>query len=461
MVRHGTMAVDMSGGFGFRGWPRAARWATYVAAGLVVLLVALGLTAVHVVREPFPQTTGELDLPGLEHPVQVVRDSAGIPQLYGDSLDDLMRAQGYVHAQERFFEMDVRRHATAGRLAEMFGEAGVESDEMVRTMGWRRVAEQELAIVSPQTRAALEAYADGVNAYLDAHTPAQIAVQYTILNAGGLDYRPEPWTPVDSLAWLKAMAWNLRGPSFTVASACASSNHAMGQAMAMIRSGLAEVMVTGGSEAMLCFGGIKAWEGLRVMSKDGCRPFSLGRNGMVQGEGAAIFVFEEYEHARARGAEILAEVAGFSMTADASDIVMPSRLGAARAIAGAMRDAGLNPSDVGYINAHGTGTAANDKTECAAVVDAFGPDADKVMISSTKSMHGHVIGGTGAIELIAVLMALRDGVIAPTIGYEEPDPECSLDVVPNVAREARVDAVLSNAFAFGGLNAVLALTRAP
>lgn len=211
MVRHGTMAVDMSGGFGFRGWPRAARWATYVAAGLVVLLVALGLTAVHVVREPFPQTTGELDLPGLEHPVQVVRDSAGIPQLYGDSLDDLMRAQGYVHAQERFFEMDVRRHATAGRLAEMFGEAGVESDEMVRTMGWRRVAEQELAIVSPQTRAALEAYADGVNAYLDAHTPAQIAVQYTILNAGGLDYRPEPWTPVDSLAWLKAMAWNLRG----------------------------------------------------------------------------------------------------------------------------------------------------------------------------------------------------------------------------------------------------------
>ena len=258
-----------------------------------------------------------------------------------------------------------------------------------------------------------------------------------------------------------SMAWNLRGPSFTVASACASSNHAMGQALMMVRSGMADVMVTGGSEAMLCFGGIKAWEGLRVMSKDGCRPFSLGRNGMVQGEGAAIFVFEEYEQARARGAEILAEVAGFSMTADASDIVMPSRLGAARAIAGAMRDAGLNPSDVGYINAHGTGTAANDKTECAAVVDAFGPDADKVMISSTKSMHGHVIGGTGAIELIAVLMALRDGVIAPTIGYEEPDPECSLDVVPNVAREARVDAVLSNAFAFGGLNAVLALTRAP
>ncbi|MCB1339208.1 MAG: beta-ketoacyl-[acyl-carrier-protein] synthase family protein, partial [Maritimibacter sp.] len=150
-----------------------------------------------------------------------------------------------------------------------------------------------------------------------------------------------------------SMAWNLRGPSFTVASACASSNHAMGQALMMVRSGMADVMVTGGSEAMLCFGGIKAWEGLRVMSKDACRPFSANRNGMVQGEGAGVFVFEELEHARARGAEILAEVAGFSMTADASDIVMPSRQGAARAIAGAMRDAKLNPDEVGYINAHG------------------------------------------------------------------------------------------------------------
>ncbi|WP_395695953.1 penicillin acylase family protein [Nocardioides sp.] len=201
----------MSGGFGFRRWPRAARWATYVAAGLVVLLVATGLTVVHLVREPFPQTTGRLDLPGLDHSVQVVRDDAGIPQLYGDSVEDLMRAQGYVHAQERFFEMDVRRHATAGRLAEMFGEAGLESDEMVRTMGWRRVAERALAIVSPSTRAALEAYADGVNAYLDTHTPSQVAVEYTVLNAGGLDYEPEAWTPVDSLAWLTAMAWDLRG----------------------------------------------------------------------------------------------------------------------------------------------------------------------------------------------------------------------------------------------------------
>ena len=256
-----------------------------------------------------------------------------------------------------------------------------------------------------------------------------------------------------------SMEFNLRGPSFTVATACASSNHAMGQAFNMVRSGMAKVMVTGGSESMLCFGGIKAWEGLRVMSRDACRPFSATRNGMVQGEGAGVFVFEDYYHAKARGAHILCEVAGFAMSSDASDIVMPSKQGAARAIAGALKDAKVNPDQIGYINAHGTGTAANDKTECAAVADVFGAHADKLMISSTKSMHGHLIGGTGAVELLACLMALCEGVIAPTIGYEEPDPECALDVVPNEARDADVDVVLSNAFAFGGLNAVIALRK--
>ncbi len=254
-----------------------------------------------------------------------------------------------------------------------------------------------------------------------------------------------------------SMEYNLKGPSFTVATACASSNHAIGQAFQFVRSGLADVMVTGGAEAMLCFGGVKAWEGLRVMSRDTCRPFCATRSGMVQGEGAGVFVLEAYDHARARGAEILAEVAGVAMTSDASDIVMPSRQGAERAMAGAMRDAGLNRGDIGYINAHGTGTAANDKTECAAVAHVFGAHADRLMMSSTKSMHGHCIGATGAIELLACIMALRDGVIAPTVNYVEPDPECALDIVPNAAREARVTAVLSNAFAFGGMNAVLAL----
>ncbi|MGR3272320.1 beta-ketoacyl-[acyl-carrier-protein] synthase family protein [Thalassococcus profundi] len=256
-----------------------------------------------------------------------------------------------------------------------------------------------------------------------------------------------------------SMQWNLKGPSFTVSTACASSNHAMAQAFQIVRSGMSKAMVTGGSESMLCFGGVKAWEGLRVMSRDACRPFSANRNGMVQGEGAGIFVFEDYDHARARGAEILAEVIGYAMSSDAADIVMPSKQGAARAISGALADAGIARDSVGYINAHGTGTAANDKTECAAVADVFGTHADRLMMSSTKSMHGHLIGGTGAVELLACIMALRDGVIAPTIGYEEPDPECALDVVPNEARDARVDVALSNAFAFGGLNAVLALRR--
>jgi nodulation protein E len=256
-----------------------------------------------------------------------------------------------------------------------------------------------------------------------------------------------------------SMEYNLKGPSFTVSTACASSNHAMAQAFAMVRSGMAPAMVTGGSESMLCFGGVKAWEGLRVMSRDACRPFSANRNGMVQGEGAAVFVFEDYEHARARGADILCEVAGFAMTSDASDIVMPSREGAARAMKGALQDAQISADQVGYINAHGTGTTANDKTECAAVKDVFGSHADQLMISSTKSMHGHLIGGTGAVELLACIMALREGVIAPTIGYQEPDPECALDVVPNEARNAKVKVALSNAFAFGGMNAVIALRR--
>ncbi len=195
----------------FLGWPRAVRISAYVAVGVVLVLVAALVTGVVLVRRPFPQTTGTVQVPGLDGDVQVVRDGNGIPQLYADNLDDLMRAQGYVHAQERFFEMDVRRHATAGRLAEMFGKDALESDEYVRTMGWRRVAERELALLKPETRSALEAYADGVNAYLDQHSPSQIAVEYTVLNAGGLDYRPEHWTPVDSLAWLKAMAWDLRG----------------------------------------------------------------------------------------------------------------------------------------------------------------------------------------------------------------------------------------------------------
>jgi len=256
-----------------------------------------------------------------------------------------------------------------------------------------------------------------------------------------------------------SMAHGLKGPGWTVTTACSSSNHAIGQAFQMIRGGGADVMLAGGAEAPLVFGVIKAWEGLRVLSRDGCRPFCATRNGLVQGEGAAVLVLEEYDRARARGARIWGEIVGFGMTADATDIVQPNADGAARAIRAALADAQAAPEDVGYINAHGTATGANDRTECAAIRMAFGAAADGVSVSSTKSMHGHCIGGAGAIEMAAVLMALEEGVIAPTIGYATPDPDCDLDITPNAARERRIDLALSNSFAFGGLNAVLAVRR--
>ena len=255
-----------------------------------------------------------------------------------------------------------------------------------------------------------------------------------------------------------SMEHGARGPAYAVSSACASSNHAMAQAVLAIRTGLADAMLTGGTEAMLCFGGLKAWEGLRVMSRDTCRPFCATRSGMVEGEGAAVFVLEERAAALSRGAPILAEIAGISMCADAMDIVQPSAEGAERAMRDALVDAGLTPDEIGYVNAHGTGTMANDRVEAAAIAAIFGSDGPPV--SSTKSMHGHCIGATGAIELIACLMALQDGVMAPTANVEEQDPGCGIDLVTGTARRGLVTACLSNAFAFGGMNAVLALRAA-
>ena len=257
------------------------------------------------------------------------------------------------------------------------------------------------------------------------------------------------------------IAYGLRGPTFAVASACASANHAIIQAAQMIRYGMADAAITGGTEACLTFGAIRAWEAMRVLADDTCRPFSANRRGLVLGEGAAIFVLESLEHAQARGAVILAELAGIGMTADATDIVMPSAEGGARAMSQALADAGLAPQDVDYINAHGTGTLANDPTETRAIHLAFGAHADRLAVSSTKSMHGHALGASGALELVAVIGALRDGVVPPTANLDKPDPACDLDYVPNTAREMPVRAALSNSFAFGGLNAVLALKRAP
>ncbi|MGH8184592.1 MAG: beta-ketoacyl-[acyl-carrier-protein] synthase family protein [Rhodanobacteraceae bacterium] len=257
-----------------------------------------------------------------------------------------------------------------------------------------------------------------------------------------------------------SIEFGITGPSFAVSSACASANHAFAQAFALVRSGVADVALAGGTEACITLGVLRAWEAMRVLADDTCRPFCKQRRGLVLGEGAGMLVLEDFDHARARGANILAEFAGAGMSADAGDIVMPSDVGAARAINAALRDAQLNPGDIDYINAHGTATPANDPTETRAIHMALGEHARAVAISSTKSMHGHALGAAGALEIVAAIGALREGVIPPTANFIDADPECDLDYVPNTARGKSVRAVLSNAFAFGGLNAVIALKRA-
>lgn len=256
-----------------------------------------------------------------------------------------------------------------------------------------------------------------------------------------------------------SMQYGIQGPSYTISTACASSAHAIGQAFHMVRSGAAPMALAGGTEAPLYFGNLKAWEAMRVISKDTCRPFSADRSGLVLGEGAAMLVLEPLEVALARGARPIAEIVGFGMTADASHITQPSPEGPARAMRLALRDAGLDPEQIGYINAHGTATEANDRTETAAIRLTFGAHADRLAVSSTKSMHGHTLGAAGALEAAASALSLQQGILPPTANYTTPDPTCDLDYVPVTARHQQVEACLSNSFAFGGLNAVLALRR--
>ena len=252
---------------------------------------------------------------------------------------------------------------------------------------------------------------------------------------------------------------NISGPVFTISTACSSSNHAIGQAFSMIRSGQVLAAISGGFDSMLCFGGLKAWESLRIMSQEKCRPFCATRDGMIQGEGATIFILEDLQHALRRGAKIYAEIAGFSMSSDASDLMSPSFDGLVRAMKLAMDDAKFNLEDIDYINAHGTGTTLNDKTESSAIKSLFGKKNSKYFVSSTKSMHGHLMGGSGAIELLACILALNKGVLAPTINFVKPDPFCDINIVKNSAVENNAERVISNSFAFGGLNAVIALKR--
>lgn len=256
-----------------------------------------------------------------------------------------------------------------------------------------------------------------------------------------------------------SMEFGLRGPAFAVSTACSSSNHAIGQAFWMVRNGLVDLAISGGSETPLNYGFLKAWEAIRVVALDTCRPFSKDRSGLILGEGAAMLVLESLEHAQARGAKIYGEIIGFGMSADAGHITSPDCEGAQRALQAALDDGQVSPEQIDYINAHGTATKVNDKMETEAIRSVFGKHADRLAVSSTKSMHGHALGATSALEAVATVLGLYHSIIPPTANYTEPDPDCDLDVVPNTARQQDIEYALSNAFAFGGLNAVLAFRR--
>ncbi len=249
--------------------------------------------------------------------------------------------------------------------------------------------------------------------------------------------------------------YGFRGPTFGTVSACATAPHAIGLTYQFIKSGMVDVGVCGASEAALNYGTMKAWQALRVLSAQGCYPFAKKRNGTVLAEGAGILVLEELEYARARGANILAELKGFGMSSDAKDMVNPDFEGPQYAMQQALDDARLSPGDIDYLNAHGTATAINDKNETRAIKGVFKAAANQLAISSTKSMHGHLLGAGGGVEAVACIKAITDGFIPATIGLDDPDPECDLDYTPLVGREKKITYAMSNSFAFGGLNAVL------
>ena len=253
----------------------------------------------------------------------------------------------------------------------------------------------------------------------------------------------------------------IRGPVFTISSACSSSAHAIAQAAMMIQTGMVDIAIAGGTDAPFTYGLLKAWEAVRVVSNDTCRPFSKDRSGMVLGEGAGVIVLESESHARQRGADMYARLLGYGMSADAGHVTRPDVSGISRVISAALQNAGVNPEQVDYVNAHGTATQANDVAETRALYEVFGKDVKRMPVSSTKAVHGHALGATSALELIATTLAMRQGAVPPTANFNEVDEQCDIDCVPGEAREQNIDIALSSSFAFGGLNAVLALQSCP
>lgn len=268
-----------------------------------------------------------------------------------------------------------------------------------------------------------------------------------------------PKTMPNAAASNVSMQLGITGPVYTISTACASSNHAIGNAFWLVRNGICDQAVAGGSETPFTYTFLKAWEAIRVVSPDTCRPFSKTRQGMILGEGSGMIVMETLENAKKRGAQILAEIVGYGMSSDASHITKPDQKGAERAMKFAIEDSKINADQIGYINAHGTATLVNDAMEVAAIRAVFGNHADALPISSTKSLHGHALGATSSLEAVATILTLKNGILPPTANFEEPDENCNIDVVANASRSKSVQYALSNAFAFGGLNAVLAFKK--
>jgi nodulation protein E len=268
-----------------------------------------------------------------------------------------------------------------------------------------------------------------------------------------------PKTMPNAAASNVSMQLGITGPVYTISTACASSNHAIGNAFWLVRNGICDQAVAGGSETPFTYTFLKAWEAIRVVSPDTCRPFSKTRQGMILGEGSGMIVMETLENAKKRGAQILAEIVGYGMSSDASHITKPDQKGAERAMKFAIEDSKINADQIGYINAHGTATLVNDAMEVAAIRAVFGNHTDALPISSTKSLHGHALGATSSLEAVATILTLKNGILPPTANFEEPDENCNIDVVANASRSKSVQYALSNAFAFGGLNAVLAFKK--
>jgi len=354
-------------------------------------------------------------------------------------------------AEVRNFSPERHFSEKEGAFLDRFAQLGVVSAREAVAMagpGWQPPDRHRTAVVTGSCVGGQNTQDEGfVALYREPQgRVAPLTIPRTMANAGASQISKE---------------FGITGPSYTVSTACASANHAIGQAFWLVRHGIVDAAITGGSEAPFSPGLLRAWEAMRVVSPDTCRPFSKDRRGLILGEGGAMLVLERLDSAQARGATIYGEIVGFGMSADAHHLTQPLAEGASLAMLSALRDANLPAEAIGYINAHGTGTAANDATETAAIRQTFGHYADQLAVSSTKSLHGHGLGAAGAFEAVLTILALRHGILPPTVHYTTPDPLCDLDVIPNTARTASVEYALSNSFAFGGLNAVLAFRAWP